>query len=149
MSVRYGLGLDPFDPHDNIMAGTAYLREMLDRLGSEGFLAAYNAGPKRYEEHLVTARPLPHETQVYVLRLTELLGTHGAGRGRADVRQAADWRQARVFVRISGSSLAAGSSASGQQSLGPSKEAPVASSFALGSHAVDLFVPRSANVRQQ
>lgn len=52
LRVRYGLGRDPFDPRDNIIAGTAYLREMYDRYGSPGFLAAYNAGPGRYEEYL-------------------------------------------------------------------------------------------------
>ena len=56
---RYGLGPDPFDPHDNILAGTAYLRELLDRYGERGFLAAYNAGPSRYEEHLATGKPMP------------------------------------------------------------------------------------------
>jgi soluble lytic murein transglycosylase-like protein len=45
---RYDLGNDPYDPHDNILAGTAYLRELHDRYGSIGFLAAYNAGPARY-----------------------------------------------------------------------------------------------------
>ena len=44
---RYNLGDDPFDPHNNILAGTAYLREMYDRFGAPGFLAAYNAGPTR------------------------------------------------------------------------------------------------------
>src|ERR1700730_10304409 len=34
LSVRHGLGLDPFDPHDNILAGAAYLKEKHDRLGS-------------------------------------------------------------------------------------------------------------------
>ena len=48
LGVRYGLGLDPFDPRDNVFAGTAYLREMHDRFGSAGFLAAYHAGPSRY-----------------------------------------------------------------------------------------------------
>jgi soluble lytic murein transglycosylase-like protein len=47
LSVRYGLGLDPFDPRDNILAGTAYLKEMFDRFGSAGFLAAYHTGPSR------------------------------------------------------------------------------------------------------
>ena len=42
---RYNLGDDPFDPHDNIMAGVAYMREMYEIYGSPGFLAAYNAGP--------------------------------------------------------------------------------------------------------
>jgi len=56
---RYGLGADPYDAHDNIMAGAAYLREMHDRYGERGFLAACNAGPSRYEDHLATGRPLP------------------------------------------------------------------------------------------
>ena len=56
LSVRYGLGIDPFDPRDNILVGTAYLREMHDRFGSPGFLAAYNGGPERYEQHLAMGR---------------------------------------------------------------------------------------------
>src|SRR6201981_3074934 len=59
LSVRYGLGVDPFDARDNIIAGTAYLKDMHDRFGSAGFLAAYHAGPARYEQHLATGRPLP------------------------------------------------------------------------------------------
>jgi soluble lytic murein transglycosylase-like protein len=49
LRLRYGLGNDPYDRRDNILAGTAYLRELHDRYGSPGFLAAYNAGPARYE----------------------------------------------------------------------------------------------------
>ena len=30
---RHGLGADPYDPHDNIIAGAAYLRELHDRYG--------------------------------------------------------------------------------------------------------------------
>src|SRR6201999_409748 len=45
---RYHLGTDPYDPHDNIIAGTGYLREMFDHYGVSGFLAAYNAGPSRW-----------------------------------------------------------------------------------------------------
>lgn len=59
LRARHGLGGDPYDPRDNIMAGAAYLREMHDRYGSPGFLAAYNAGPGRYEEYRATGRPLP------------------------------------------------------------------------------------------
>jgi len=32
LRVRYGLGADPYDPHDNILAGAAYLRELYDPL---------------------------------------------------------------------------------------------------------------------
>ena len=69
----YGLGADPFDPHDNIMAGAAYLHEMYDLYGTPGFLAAYNAGPARYDDHLVTGQPLPEETQIYLSRLEPLI----------------------------------------------------------------------------
>ena len=58
LRVRHRLGGNPYDPRDNILAGAAYLREMHDRYGSPGFLAAYNAGPGRYEEYLA-GRPLP------------------------------------------------------------------------------------------
>jgi len=67
------LGADPFDPHDNITAGAAYLRWLHDRYGDEGFLAAYNAGPGRYDEHLASGRPLPGETISYVEFVTRLM----------------------------------------------------------------------------
>jgi soluble lytic murein transglycosylase-like protein len=71
--ARFALGSDPFDPRDNILAGTSYLREMFDRYGREGFLAAYNAGPGRYEQWLSAGRPLPRETRDYVARIAPLL----------------------------------------------------------------------------
>jgi cell division septation protein DedD len=63
---RYDLGADPFHPRDNIRAGTAYMREMYDRFGAPGFLAAYNAGPRGLERWLYEQRPLPAETRNYV-----------------------------------------------------------------------------------
>jgi hypothetical protein len=60
------LGSDPFDPHNNILAGTAYIREMYDIYGSPGFLAAYNAGPGRLDDYLTSNRSLPTETRRYV-----------------------------------------------------------------------------------
>jgi hypothetical protein len=71
LRVRHRLGGNPYDPRDNILAGAAYLREMHDRYGSPGFLAAYNAGPGRYEEYLA-GRPLPAETRAYVAALAPL-----------------------------------------------------------------------------
>ncbi len=69
-----GLGADPFAVRDNVLAGTAYLRRMYDRYGSPGFLAAYNAGPGRWEAHLSGVRPLPAETIRYVERLAAITG---------------------------------------------------------------------------
>lgn len=70
MRAAYGLGSDPHDPHDNIIAGAAYLRAMYDRFGYPGLFAAYNAGPARYAAYLSTGRALPTETRVYVARVT-------------------------------------------------------------------------------
>ena len=66
MRAANGLGADPFDPHDNILAGTAYLRAMYDRFGYPGLFAAYNAGPGRYSAHLSTGSSLPLETVDYL-----------------------------------------------------------------------------------
>jgi hypothetical protein len=60
------LGDDPYDPHNNILAGSAYVREMYDIYGAPGFLAAYNAGPGRLDDYLTRNRTLPLETRRYV-----------------------------------------------------------------------------------
>lgn len=73
MRARYALGTDPYDPRDNILAGAAYLREMHDRYGSPGFLAAYNAGPGRYEDYRDRGRSLPAETRAYVAMLMPVI----------------------------------------------------------------------------
>jgi len=105
---RYGLGADPYDAHDNIMAGAAYLREMHDRYGQRGFLAAYNAGPRRYEDHLATGRPLPSETLVYMAAVSSLVGARVDEGGEAAAVLAASWAAGPMFV----THLAAGSSQS-------------------------------------
>lgn len=74
LRLRHRLGRDPYSPRDNILAGAAYLREMHDRYGSPGFLAAYNAGPGRYEEYLAGRRALPPESRAYVAALAPLVG---------------------------------------------------------------------------
>ena len=74
---RLGLGANAYDPHDNILAGAAFLREMHDRYGDAGFLAAYNAGPARYEEFRAGGRVLPSETILYMARLGPMLGVDG------------------------------------------------------------------------
>lgn len=71
---RYGLGDDPYDPHNNILAGAAYIREMYDRYGAPGFLAGYNAGPDRVDLYLAGASKLPHETVNYLAAVSPNLG---------------------------------------------------------------------------
>jgi D-alanyl-D-alanine carboxypeptidase len=72
---RYSLGDDPYDPHNNILAGTAYIREMYDRFGAPGFLAAYNAGPDRVDAYLAGTSTLPDETVNYLASVTPNLGS--------------------------------------------------------------------------
>jgi hypothetical protein len=103
LRLRHGLGTDPFDVRDNIMAGVAYLREMYDRYGNaSAMLAAYNAGPGRYDDHLSRGRPLPAETVAYLARLGSVTGTDGV----VDVAVFAPpdrftWRRSSLFVRMS------------------------------------------------
>jgi hypothetical protein len=107
LRAQHGLGADPFAPQDNIMAGTAYLREMLDRFGSVPLmLAAYNAGPRRVEAHLATGQPLPAETRAYVATLAPLLsGEAGTGSvGQVAVRSAPNTE--RIFVQLGGHNTA-------------------------------------------
>lgn len=70
LRAAYGLGADPNDPRDNILAGTAYLRAMYDRFGYPGLFAAYNAGPARYAAYLAGTATLPGETRAYVTAVT-------------------------------------------------------------------------------
>jgi cell division protein FtsN len=85
---RHGLGPDPYDPRDNILAGAAYLREMYDRYGAPAFLAAYNAGPHRLDDFLSGASPLPAETVNYVAAVGPRIGAAGT-LGRPGARYAA------------------------------------------------------------
>ncbi|MGE0416379.1 MAG: transglycosylase SLT domain-containing protein [Acetobacteraceae bacterium] len=74
LQIRYGLGDDPYEPLNNIMAGSAYIRQMYDRFGAPGFLAAYNAGPRRLDDYLSSRRDLPNETVNYVAAIAPRLG---------------------------------------------------------------------------
>jgi hypothetical protein len=96
---RYALAGDPFDPHDNILAGAAYLRKLHDRYGSPGFLAAYNAGPRRYEDYLDGRRSLPSETVAYVAALLPLIDGNGSARPVIrTVSGLSPWTKAPLFV---------------------------------------------------
>jgi hypothetical protein len=66
MRRRHGLGTDPYDPHDNILAGVAYLRLLYERYGYPRLFAAYNAGPARLDDYLQRGVSLPDETRRYL-----------------------------------------------------------------------------------
>jgi soluble lytic murein transglycosylase-like protein len=66
MRARNGLGADPYNVRDNILAGTAYLHDLYTRYGYPHLFAAYNAGPGRLEQALKHRSALPAETRAYV-----------------------------------------------------------------------------------
>ncbi|WP_372394388.1 transglycosylase SLT domain-containing protein [Azospirillum sp. HJ39] len=84
MRRKHDLGSDPFDPHDNIIAGTAYLREMYNLFGAPGFLGAYNCGPGCYGDYLAGKRNLPGETRRYIASVGPRLNRTPAPNG-ADI----------------------------------------------------------------
>ena len=145
LRIRHALGRDPFEPRDNILAGTAYLREMWDRYGNvAAMLAAYNAGPGRYDEYRATARPLPAETRAYVAALTPiLLGERPSGSG-STVAPPPDWREAALFVaREIGASAADPASPDRTPDDAPSL-VPAAPDALTALQSEGLFVARDA-----
>lgn len=66
MQTRYRLGPDVANPHDNILAGAAYLRVLHRQYGFPFMFAAYNAGPGQFERSIAMGRRLPAETRAYV-----------------------------------------------------------------------------------
>ena len=131
LRVRHRLGGNPYDPHDNIIAGAAYIRALYDRYGSPGWIAAYNAGPGRYEASL-RGRPLPNETRSYVATVAPNL-ERGVTTIAAIDRFA--WTRAPLFIaqpdRTSGSDPATAA-----RTANDSKSTPVV-------HDVSDIVPQS------
>jgi hypothetical protein len=75
MRAQYGLGANPSNPHDSVLAGAAYLRMLYHRYGFPNMFAAYNGGPGTLEDHLQNGAPLPNETVNYVASVTKNIGT--------------------------------------------------------------------------
>lgn len=144
LHARYQLGADPFDPHDNIMAGAGYLRELLDRFGTAGFLAAYNAGPSRFEDYLAGLRPLNGETQHYVSTLAHMLPDVGIASGGTNTATSGDQHSAGLFVATSSPSSPPSDAPAGHPSAATSNE----HNFALAPQSNALFVAvRTASQR--
>jgi hypothetical protein len=78
MRAKFSLGADPSNPHDNIIAGAAYLRWLHGRYGFPAMFAVYNFGPGHYEDHLQGTRALPGETSAYIQGITASLGSRAS-----------------------------------------------------------------------
>ncbi|NOG70816.1 lytic transglycosylase domain-containing protein [Roseicella sp. DB1501] len=145
LRVRFGLGRDPYDPRDNILAGAAYLRELHDRYGSPGFLAAYNAGPGRYEEYL-EGRPLPSATRAYVAVLAPLIdGGASLEPIVVAVANPLAWTRAPLFVVQPNRTTAADPVPDQPQSADTPTATPVRDVSALEPESAGLFVVRSSS----
>jgi hypothetical protein len=141
---RYGLGGNPFDPHDNILAGAAYLRELYDRYGAAGFLAAYNAGPGRYEDHLASGRPLPAETQAYVAALAPVLREDGSTPGDFITALIRSWTNSLFFPVRANNASSAGEPSSRDLVKRRSTARPPTDWTGLAPQSEGLFAPLSS-----
>jgi soluble lytic murein transglycosylase-like protein len=147
LRARHGLGADPYEPRDNILAGAAYMREMHERYGSPGFLAAYNAGPARYDQYLATGRALPAETQLYVAMLAPLIGEGQTNRMVTVSRRVVSWQDSPLFAAHDQSNPAATSSSFRAPLMRSSTSSPVAGVPAQAAQTDGLFVRRGTASR--
>ncbi|MBS1834395.1 MAG: lytic transglycosylase domain-containing protein [Acidobacteria bacterium] len=137
LRIRYHLGDNPFDPYDNILGGAAYLRELFDRYGASGFLAAYNAGPKRFEDYLAGLRPLRDETKRYVSILERMLPDLQLSGIPHPVFIVADWQTSSLFA---GQPVNLPPPNTASNELTPTSTTTT-KSFALSPQSNGLFVP--------
>ncbi len=146
LRARHRLGRDTYQPRDNILAGTAYLREMWDRYGNVGaMLAAYNAGPGRYDEHRSTGRPLPAETRAYVAALAPILGGAAASEAPSSAPPPPpDWRDAPLFIMRPNDSQAIAAQPSDTQSGDARATVPVRDPAAMEPQDGSIFVARAS-----
>lgn len=144
LRTRHRFGDNPYDPRDNILAGAAYLHELHGRYGSPGFLAAYNAGPGRYEQYLA-GRPLPAETRAYVAMLAPLfVGGEFAGSISVAAVHSKSWTEAPLFIGRPERATAADRMSAERRSDRVPASDPTRDISAVLPQAHSLFVARSS-----
>lgn len=149
LRARHGLGADPYDPRDNILAGAAYIRELSDRYGAPGFLAAYNAGPGRYERHLATGRPLPEETQAYVATLMPMIEGMRVSKQIAAVARSFAPATSPLFVAHAASVAPDGKGSADRRKNRSLRSYAVVDLSALVPQSSNLFVRLARGIRSQ
>lgn len=99
---QYGVR-NAFNPWENVRAGVAYLRDLLDRYSNneELALAAYNAGPGAVDKHGQAVPPY-RETQNYVARINKMTGSNRRVEQRPNqiykVTQVIDGREVTLYT---------------------------------------------------
>lgn len=96
-STAKELGVDPYDPVDNLRGGARYLRQQIDAFGGNiGLaLAAYNAGPGRVREY--GGIPPFRETENYV---STILGKYGQRDRLPDIASPLDMPEDQAAYKI-------------------------------------------------
>ena len=150
LRARHALGSDPWQPRANILAGAAYLREMHDRYRSiAAMLAAYNAGPARYDAHLANGRALPAETVEYVAKIEPMIGGKVPVMRMAGIASRRSWSRGPVFVGRSAVHPDDGSTTSNLPSIRPSNAPAIVDLSALVPPSDGLFVRRPRSDGEQ
>jgi soluble lytic murein transglycosylase-like protein len=105
---QYGVA-NPFDPTDNVRAGVAYLRALLDRYGNDETLAlaAYNAGPTAVDRHGQAVPPY-RETRNYVAQINRMVGQQPARPAGNRIYKVTETIDGRTVVRYTNVLPAAG-----------------------------------------
>ncbi|MFG7488860.1 lytic transglycosylase domain-containing protein [Methylorubrum rhodesianum] len=143
LRLRHHLGADPYDPHDNIIGGAGYIRELFDRYGSPGWIAAYNAGPGRYEDSL-RGRALPAETRAYVAIVAPSVDRGDtAGPIMVAVLDPVAWTRAPLFIAQPDRRSAADPMPGERASDAAMTASSVRDVSAIEPQSDGLFVPRS------
>ena len=141
LRVRHRLGADPYNVRDNIIAGSGYIRELLDRYGSPGWIAAYNAGPGRYDEAL-NGHPLPTETRAYVAAVASAIGSGGTVTAAAHPLA---WTRSPLFIAQPDRRSAVDPIPAGRSSVTAPTAAPARDLSAATPRSDGLFVTRSGD----
>ena len=141
LRVRHRLGADPYNVRDNIIAGSGYIRELLDRYGSPGWIAAYNAGPGRYDEAL-NGHPLPTETRAYVAAVASAIGSGGTVTAAAHPLA---WTRSPLFIAQPDRRSVVDPIPAGRSSVTAPTAAPARDLSAATPRSDGLFVVRSGD----
>jgi transglycosylase-like protein with SLT domain len=96
---QYGV-TNPYNPVENVRAGVAYLRELLDRYqnNEELALAAYNAGPGAVDKHGQNVPPY-RETRNYVAQINQMAGRPIETRASSRIYKVVEIVDGRPIVR--------------------------------------------------
>ncbi len=117
--------------------------------GPSGFLAAYNAGPKGYEEYLATGRAPPSETQLYVTIPAPTIGRTQVEGTLAIARRPIPWQEAAPVAARSSRGSPAGSFSPFPPIDRATAGRSLAGELALQPRAAGLFVGRASAGRSQ